>query len=134
MTGESGSSASASFIVEPRTDETVYRLPSSTTSTTSADAEDTEPATRAPAESGAASGPSSSTGTSTTTTRDARDVPDRFSVRLEDASTDDGDSGPPSWLPALGPAAIVALFGGRLFIRHLTREESAENPAKSLDR
>lgn len=132
VTGESGSSASASFIVDPRTEETVYRLPSSTTSTTTPAAEEAEPVADAPVEPEPSPPRSASTDPSTTTTRGERNVPDRFSVFLEDdAGNDGGGGGPPSWLPALGPAAIIALFGGRLLVRHLTREESFENPPES---
>lgn len=131
VTGESGSSASATFTVDPRTEETVYRLPSSTTSTTTAPARGAAPAADTPAEPEPASPRSASTRAPTTTTRAEHDVPDRFGVSLEDPGG--GGGGPPSWFPALGPAAIIALFGGRVFIRHLTREESSKNPANTLD-
>lgn len=128
VVGESGASASAPFFVEDPTGGGVYRLPTSTTTSTAA-TEDVGSDAAAPVEPvvEARTEPSGAAEAPTTTTRAEEDVPDRFGVHFEDAGT--GGDGPPSWLPALGPAAIVALFGGRIFVRHLTREVDVTVPS-----
>lgn len=127
VVSERGASASAPFVVWSPSPDAVYRLPSSTTSTTAA-RNTSEPPVTASVEAESRSEQTVPTEPSTTTTH-AEDVPDRFGVRFEDAGSD-GD-GPSSWVPALGPAAIITLFGGRLLVRHLNREVETDGASGS---